>query len=84
MKQTSALPYSRAWRRDRTPVWRAGEGHAARASGPSNVKPSETHGTGRVCADDDCSTILSRYNPAEQCAVHDTTPFTWRAPKSAA
>lgn len=36
------------------------------------AKPSKTYGDGerRVCVDDDCETILSRYNPGPGCARH--------------
>lgn len=81
MKQKSPIPYSRVWRRDRTPIWRAGEDTAA-ATSRLTGKPSEDHGTGRVCAEDDCITRLSRYNPAEKCYLHDDTPFTWQAPRA--
>lgn len=30
---------------------------------------------GRVCADPGCSTILSTYNPAEHCGVHEPASF---------
>lgn len=33
-------------------------------------EPVRTYGDGRVCAAPGCLTRLSRYNPAEYCAVH--------------
>lgn len=71
MQQTSSIPYSRGWRRDRTPVWRAGEGHHAAATAKSPGKKPKDHGTGRVCARDACGTILNRYNRARFCIAHD-------------
>jgi len=33
-------------------------------------EPVKTFGDGRVCAAPGCSTVLSRYNPSEFCALH--------------
>lgn len=30
-----------------------------------------TYARGRVCAEDGCATVLSAYNAADRCAVHD-------------
>jgi hypothetical protein len=30
---------------------------------------------GRVCAAEECSTILSRYNPRKMCSVHERKPL---------
>ncbi len=34
------------------------------------TRPSKDFGDGRVCADGDCSTKLSRYNRREFCYTH--------------
>ncbi len=34
------------------------------------TRPSKDFGAGRVCADKDCSTKLSRYNRREFCYTH--------------
>lgn len=36
----------------------------------SAARPSTSFGTGRQCAQPDCTTRLSRYNPDELCAAH--------------
>lgn len=33
-------------------------------------RPSRSFGVGRVCAEDECYTVLSRYNPKSKCSVH--------------
>jgi hypothetical protein len=39
---------------------------------PSN-KRLDTAEAGRTCAEDNCETILSRYNKTDRCGVHDPT-----------
>jgi hypothetical protein len=36
-------------------------------------------GHGRVCAADDCSTVLSKYNPSAYCVVHSPASASCRA-----
>lgn len=71
MKQTSPISYSRAWSRERIPTWRAGRSLQAKGSVRLVAKPPETYGKGRICAEDDCDTVLSRYNPDDVCGTHD-------------
>ena len=33
--------------------------------------PVRTFGHGRVCSANGCTTVLSRYNPSDLCAVHE-------------
>ncbi len=33
--------------------------------------PVRSFGHGRVCSAEGCTTVLSRYNPSEVCAVHE-------------
>jgi hypothetical protein len=40
--------------------------------GPSN-KRLDTAEAGRTCAEDNCETILSRYNTTDRCSVHERT-----------
>jgi hypothetical protein len=37
---------------------------------PSDKDRIDTQESGRICAEDGCGTILSRYNPANRCEVH--------------
>jgi len=42
-----------------------------RASRPmGRIRRSKTAPAGRVCSNDDCTVIISRYNTAEFCNVH--------------
>lgn len=34
-------------------------------------KGPRSHGAGRVCASEGCTTVLSRYNPSAVCCLHD-------------
>ena len=34
--------------------------------------PARTYGTGRICAEEDCTTKLSRYNAEDMCYAHRT------------
>jgi hypothetical protein len=34
-----------------------------------------TFGTGRVCADQSCDTIVSRYNKSDRCNLHRPTHY---------
>lgn len=54
--------------------------HADRGVG----KPPKDHGPGRVCAEDGCETVMSRFNPNPRCYVHDDTPFREWGPRNAA
>jgi len=41
------------------------------------VKPgrqNKTYGPGRRCAEVECITVLSRYNPNDYCGVHGMSP----------
>ena len=42
-----------------------------RATRPgSRVRRPKTHGSGRVCAQDTCTTLVSRYNQSDFCFHH--------------
>lgn len=36
-----------------------------------NREPAKRHGSDRICAEDDCNTILSMYNRNEFCSIHE-------------
>jgi hypothetical protein len=37
----------------------------------TSKKKSKQYGAGRECAEDDCGTVLSRYNPGLYCSRHE-------------
>lgn len=45
------------------------------AQGVSLVNPNrrapKLHPAGRVCSNEDCSTVLSQYNSKTECSVHE-------------
>lgn len=47
-----------------------------RATRPgSRARRPKTHGAGRVCAHDECSTLVSRYNQSEYCFTHSPVRY---------
>jgi hypothetical protein len=40
------------------------------AASPTSAKPSRTYREERVCAEEDCQTLLSRYNSGTTCSIH--------------
>jgi len=47
--------------------------HGSRGFGLTGGRPVKValSAPGRTCAEDDCTTILSTYNPADYCALHE-------------
>ncbi len=48
------------------------------ADGLAGSTPPEVFATGRVCAAEDCTVKLSRYNSTEWCALHESPASTQR------
>jgi hypothetical protein len=55
-----------------------GEDSSFLADGLDGSTPPEVFATGRVCAADECTVKLSRYNSTEWCAVHESPASTQR------
>lgn len=49
----------------------------------SGKAPSNKYPTGRTCADERCTTTLSRYNAGKYCSVHEKNPREKLAPPPA-
>jgi len=47
-------------------------------AGTATRRP-RVHSTGRVCAEEDCATLLSIYNPSDHCGLHADTPVRRRS-----
>jgi len=43
------------------------------AFGRPTKKRLDNAAAGRTCAEDDCETVLSRYNKTDRCGVHEPT-----------
>lgn len=48
------------------------------ADGLAGSTPPEVFATGRVCAAEECTVKLSRYNSTEWCALHESPASTQR------
>ena len=48
------------------------------ADGLAGNTPPEVFATGRVCAAEECTVKLSRYNSTEWCALHESPASTQR------
>ncbi len=57
---------------------RKGDDGSFLADGLAGSTPPEVFATGRVCAADDCTVKLSRYNSTEWCALHESPASTQR------
>lgn len=73
-------------------VMRAGEEEAVNSNAsdrilrgrmaPGPIRSNSVHGTGRVCAHNDCATVLSIYNSTGWCWQHETPhAYVLQAPR---